>query len=248
MTGVLFVTGTDTDVGKTVTTAALAAALTADGRSVAVYKPAQAGTDANGDGDIDTIRRLTGLTAVGEGARLPEPMAPVAAATRAGVTLPPARAHLDAIRALAERHDHTLVEGAGGLLVHLDHDGNTLADLAAALPDGLSSTVVVCRSGLGTLNHTDLVLEALARRRVTTAGLVIGSWPVEPTDVELDNRAELSRRAAVLGAVPEASGDLAPHRFRELAPAWFRADGAPGHPTGLVRSCSSISARWKSAG
>ena len=228
MTGVLFVTGTDTDVGKTVTTAALAAALAAGGRSVAVYKPAQAGTDARGDGDIDTIRRLTGITAVGEGVRLPEPMAPVAAATRAGVTLPQARAHLDTIHDLAERHDHTLVEGAGGLLVHLDHDGTTLADLAVALPAGLSSTVVVCRGRLGTLNHTDLVLEALARRRVSVAGLVIGSWPAAPTDVDLDNRAELSRRGALIGAVPEASGSLAPQRFRELAPDWFRPPVSPG--------------------
>ena len=223
---VVVVTGTDTDVGKTVTTAALAAALIADGRSVAVYKPTQAGTDAHGDGDIDTIRRLTGVTAASEGIRLPEPMAPVAAAARAGVTLPPARAHLDAIRELAERHDHTLVEGAGGLLVHLDHDGTTLADLAAALPGGPAPAVVVCRSGLGTLNHTDLVLEALATRGVPAAGLVIGSWPAEPTDVDRDNRAELARRAPLIGSVPEGSGDRAPHRFRELAPAWFPAGGA----------------------
>ncbi len=225
VTGALFVTGTDTGVGKTVTTAALAAALAADGRSVAVYKPTQAGTDAHGDGDIDTVRHLTGLTSVGEGVRLPDPMAPVAAAARAGVTLPPARAHLAAIRELAERHDHTLVEGAGGLLVHLDQDGTTLADLAAALPGGPASAVVVCRSGLGTLNHTDLVLEALARRRVPVAGLVIGSWPAEPTDVDRDNHAELARRAPLIGSVPEASGDRVPERFRELAPTWFR-DGA----------------------
>lgn len=226
---VLFVTGTDTDVGKTVTTAALAAALAADGRSVAVYKPTQAGTDENGAGDIDTIRRLTGLTAVSEGIRLPEQMAPVAAATRTGVTLPRARVHLDTIRDLVTRHDHTLVEGAGGLLVHLDHDGSTLADLAAALPGGLCSTVVVCRSGLGTLNHTDLVLEALVRRRVSVTGLMIGSWPAGPTDVDRDNRVELSRRAGVIGAVPAASGSLVPHRFRELAPAWFRDGSIPNH-------------------
>lgn len=227
---VVVVTGTDTDVGKTVTTAALAAALIAGGRSVAVYKPTQAGTDAGGDGDVDTIRRLTGVTAASEGIRLPEPMAPVAAAARAGVPLPPVRAHLDAIHALAGRHDHTLVEGAGGLLVHLDQDGNTLADLAVGLPGSLASVLVVCRSGLGTLNHTDLVLEALASRRVPVAGLVIGSWPAEPMDVDRDNHAELARRADLIGSVPEGSGDRAPHRFRELAPTWFRDVAGCVHP------------------
>ena len=219
MTGVLVVTGTDTDVGKTVATAALAAALAAVGRSVAVYKPAQAGTDAHGHGDVDTVRRLTGLTAVSEGVRLPEPMAPVAAAAGAGVALPPVGAHRETIRALAERHDHTLVEGSGGLLVHLDHDGGTLADLAVALPG--ATALVVCRSGLGTLNHTDLVLEALARRGVPTAGLAIGSWPRRPSEIDLDNRAELARRGEIIGAVPAGAGSLTPTRFRELAPSWF---------------------------
>ncbi|TCK26865.1 dethiobiotin synthase [Pseudonocardia endophytica] len=211
---VRFVTGTDTDVGKTITTAALAAALVADGRSVAVYKPVQAGTGEHGDGDVDTVRRLADVT-VAEGVRLPEPMAPVAAATRAGVALPPARAHLDRIAELAAHHDDVLVEGAGGVLVHLDHDATTLADLAEG-----AEAVVVCRSGLGTLNHTDLVLEALARRDVAVAGLVIGSWPAAPSEIDLDNRVELARRAPLLGAIPERSGALSPDRFRALAPGW----------------------------
>ncbi len=226
MTGiprVLFVTGTDTDVGKTITTAALASALAADGRSVAVYKPTQAGSDSAGEGDVDTVRRLTGLASVTEGIRLPEPMAPVAAADRAGVALPAARAHLDTIHDLAERHDHTLVEGAGGLLVQLDSEGHTLADLAAATPSGVASTIVVCRSGLGTLNHTDLVLEALTRRQVAITGLVIGSWPRTPTEIDVDNRRQLSRRAAPLvGEIPEHAGSLSSARFRSLAPTWMR--------------------------
>lgn len=219
---VLVMTGTDTDVGKTITTAALAAALAADGRSVAVYKPTQAGTDAAGEGDIDTIRRLSGVTSVSEGIRLPHPMAPVAAAGRAGTSLPPQATHLHTIRRLAARHDHTLVEGAGGLLVALDSDGTTIADLAAALPIDEASLVIVCRSGLGTLNHTDLVLEALGRRPVSVAGLVIGSWPHTPTDVDLDNRAVLARRPApLIGAIPESAGSLPPSRFRSEAPDWF---------------------------
>lgn len=90
------------------------------------------------------------------------------------------------------------------------------------MPDGVASTVVVCRSGLGTLNHTDLVLEALSRRSVAAAGLVIGAWPLTPTSIDIDNRERLGRRAApLIGAIPEGAGSLSPIRFRDLATLWF---------------------------
>jgi dethiobiotin synthetase len=221
----VFVTGTDTGVGKTVVTAALAATLAAAGRKVAVYKPVQAGLE-HGGGDIDVVRRLAGVD-VYEGIRLPDPMAPVAAARLAGMTLPAAAAHVATIRALAASHDHTLVEGAGGVLVQLDENGQTLADIAPATApaDGgdAPGAIVVCRAALGTLNHTELTVEALARRGVAIAGLVIGSWPREPTAVDLSNREYLSRHAVpLLGALPEQAGALRPGRFRAAARAWFQ--------------------------
>src|SRR6202012_1402509 len=88
MPPVVFITGTDTGVGKTIVTAALAATLMSLGRSVAVYKPTQAGLE-DGVGDIDVVRQFADAE-VEEGIRLPDPMAPVAAAKRAGVTLPTA--------------------------------------------------------------------------------------------------------------------------------------------------------------
>jgi dethiobiotin synthase len=218
---VLAITGTDTGVGKTIATAALAAALAAEGRSVAVYKPVQAGTE-DGDGDIDVVSRLAGHVNVREGVRLPHPMAPVAAAARAGVRLPPLQHHVDTIRQLRAQHDDVLVEGAGGLLVELDHDGHTVADLALALP---ASAVVVCRSGLGTLNHTALTLEALTRRGIAVEGLVIGSWPHRPTEIDVSNRAHLELAAPLLAALPEGAGS----GFDGLAPEWFRL--RRGRPT-----------------
>jgi dethiobiotin synthase len=196
---ILVVTGTDTGVGKTVATAALAATLPG---TVTVYKPTQAGTE-NGEGDVDVVRRLTGLGG-SEGVRLPDPMAPVAAARRAGVRLPEIAHHVEAVRRLAATHDHVLVEGAGGLLVELDEEGHTLADLAAALA---APVVVVCRSGLGTLNHTALTVEALRRRGITLAGVLIGSWPADPTAIERDNRRHLERYG-LLGALPAEAGLL----------------------------------------
>ena len=225
---VVFVTGTDTGVGKTIVTAALTAALTSAGRSVIVYKPTQAGLE-NNEGDIDVVHRLTG-SAVHEGIRLPDPMAPVAAAQLAGMTLPTVAEHVATIHRLAAEHDHTLVEGAGGILVALDQQGCTLADIATATADpgashitgNATGAIVVCRAALGTLNHTELTIEALSNRGIAIAGLVIGSWPRDPGPVELSNRDYLSRHALpLLGAVPEQAGDLQPAQFQSAAADWF---------------------------
>jgi dethiobiotin synthase len=221
---ILVVTGTDTDVGKTITTAALAAALlTQPGtapRSVAVDKPTQTGVEPGQPGDMDEVRRLAGVP-VSEGVRLRAAMAPVAAADRESAELPDLAVHVARIRALAAGHDRVLVEGAGGLLVHLDRSGRTLADLTNALAPA-ASVVVVCRSGLGTLNHTELTLEALARRRLPVAGLVIGSWPAEPDDIDLDNRRYLAGLGVpMLGAVPAGASRLALDAFTRHAGGWF---------------------------
>ncbi len=129
---VILVTGTDTGVGKTITSAAITAALHARGRTVAVYKPCQSG-NALGDSDCAEVARLADPVTSEAGVVLEEPMAPVPAAALDEVTLPSLAAHANRIRELTARHDHVLVEGAGGLLVELDHDGGTLADLGTHL-------------------------------------------------------------------------------------------------------------------
>jgi dethiobiotin synthetase len=218
----MFITGTDTGVGKTVATAALAATLSGAGRSVAAYKPTQAGLE-EGVGDVDVVARLSGVQSVHEGIRLRYPMAPVAAAARAGVVLPPRTEHLQTIGSLSASHDVTLVEGAGGLLVALDGQGGTLADLAASGDASLASStfVVVCRATLGTLNHTALTLEALERRGFGAASLIIGAWPSEPAEIELSNWRELALMATLLGAIPAGAGALEPTAFQAAAPGWF---------------------------
>ena len=222
---VVLVTGTDTDVGKTVVTAALAAALQAGGASVAAYKPTQTGVVAGEGGDMGEVRRLGGIAAGVEGVRLALPMAPVAAAAREGLELPALSSHVAAIRALAAGHDHVLVEGAGGVLVELDGDANTMADLAMHFPG--AAVVVVCRSSLGTLNHTLLTLEALERRNVAAAGLVVGAWPQEPTEVELDNRDYFAALGTpLLGCLPAGAAMLTGEQFRAAAPGWLAVDSA----------------------
>ncbi|MET3934261.1 dethiobiotin synthase [Arthrobacter sp. OAP107] len=214
---VILVTGTDTGVGKTITTAALAAALNGKGRSVAVFKPCQSGA-ADGDSDAAEIVRLAGVPAEA-GVVLQEPMAPVAAAAIDGTPLPALASHAGRIRELAATHDHVLIEGAGGVLVELDSDGGTLADLGSLLA---SPFVVVARPGLGTLNHTALTLEALAARGLEVLGVVLGSWPASPDAVHHSNRQVLgSLRVPVIGALPERASELSPADFRAGAAAWL---------------------------
>ncbi|MCW2914088.1 MAG: dethiobiotin synthase [Actinomycetia bacterium] len=212
----LVVTGTDTGVGKTVVTAALAALARARGASVAVVKPGQTGVGPDEPGDLQDVRRLAGVDDLHEFARFPDPLSPAAAARQA--ELPPVGlAHAaERIQALAEDHRLVIVEGAGGLLVRFDEEGATIADLARWLG---AAVVVVARPDLGTLNHTALTLEAMANRGVQLAGVVIGSWPGDPDLAMRSNIRDLETVAArpLAGALPAGSGALDPAEFLVVA-------------------------------
>ncbi|MDQ0841300.1 dethiobiotin synthase [Streptomyces sp. V1I6] len=217
---VIVVTGTGTEIGKTVVTAAVAAAALARGRSVAVLKPAQTGLAAGEDGDVEVVRRLAGEVTCAELARFPEPLAPATAARRAGLAPVRPKDVAEAAEKLAAEHDLVLVEGAGGLLVRLDDDGATLADAAAELG---APVLVVTPAGLGTLNMTALTAEALRARGLEQLGVVVGSWPGTPDLAARCNLADLPEAAGapLLGAVPEGAGALAPADFRARAATWL---------------------------
>ncbi len=220
---VLVVTGTGTGVGKTVVTAALAAVARRGGRSVAVVKPAQTGLAPGEPGDLAEIARLAGVGAADlhEPARFPAALSPAAAARHAG-RRGPALADLQAlVPRLAAQRDVVLVEGAGGLLVHFDDTGWTIADLAAAVG---AATVLVTGPGLGTLNHTQLCVEALAHRNVGCAGIVLGCWPVPPDEPDLAMRSNLEDLEQIVGAplagvLPAGAAALEPEPFAAAAVA-----------------------------
>ena len=216
--GILFVTGTGTGVGKTIVTAAVAALASEAGQRVAVVKLAQTGVQPgqhSGPGsdipDLETITRLSGVTDVHELARFPDPLSPEAAARVSGLP------EVDFARARG------LIEGAGGLLVRYDSGGATLADLAVALSEqGLDApALIVTAAGLGTLNHTALTLEAAAARKVTVAGVVIGSWPRDPGLAERENLIDLEILIGgpLAGVLPEGSSALGAREFRAVARA-----------------------------
>ena len=219
---IIFITGTDTGVGKTIVTAALAALARASGRRVAVVKAVQTGVATDEPGDLDEVRRLAGIDDLHELARFSDPLAPATAARRANLPAPAVAQLAACIRGLVDR-DLVLVEGGGGLLVHLDAAGGTLADLAGELD---APAIVVAHAGLGTLNASALTCEALGARRVECLGLVIGAWPAAPDLAATSNLDDLPAYTGqrVLGRLPEGAATLAPDAFLEVAKAWIDAE------------------------
>jgi dethiobiotin synthetase len=210
----LVVTGTNTGVGKTVATAALACHARLTGIDVAVCKPVQTGSPR--DDDLADIARLSGITDLRGSWRYPEPLAPVAAAQRAGLALPTRAELVGSVRAADAKL--VLVEGAGGLLVELGEDGATLRDVAMDLA---APVLVVVAAGLGTLNHTALTLESLASQGIPCAGLVIGAWPADPGPAEEGNREALSSLAPLRAVLPAGLGAMSATEFEAVSASAF---------------------------
>ena len=193
-----FVTGTGTDVGKTVVAAVLARAQAAQGRKVAVFKPAVSGLNdygpADGEGwdkvaeapDHELLRLASGSTQSDDEIapyRYGPAVSPHLAAEMAGEPIDPERLR-GAARAAAEGADLLVCEGVGGFLVPLTAD-YLVRDLARelALP-----MVIVASPGLGTINHTLLTLEAVRAAGLEVGAVVLTPWPEEPSAMEASNR------------------------------------------------------------
>ena len=163
----VFVTGTDTGVGKTVVSAALLLQLRRHG-PVRFWKPIQTGIEQ--DNDTETVQRLSDCAPrelLNAGIRLPRPLSPHLAAAAASAVI-----DLDDLVTLQSAQppdERWIVEGAGGALVPIN-DRELMIDLMARL--GLP-VVVAARTRLGTINHTLLTLEALRHRGLDVAGVVM---------------------------------------------------------------------------
>ncbi len=189
----VFVTGTDTGIGKTVVSAALMLRLRLE-HAVRYWKPIQTGIEQ--DDDTAEVARLADCRPdelLKAGVRLPRPLSPHLAAQLTGTTID-LQPLVDSLHRAAAPDTSFIVEGAGGVLVPIN-DTELMIDLIArlALP-----VVVVSRSTLGTINHTLLTLEALRRRSLTVAGVVLAGPP------NAGNREAIERygSAPVLGEMP----------------------------------------------
>ena len=212
----LFVTGTDTGVGKTVLASAIVAALRADGAAVTALKPVVTGLDepatTEWPHDHELLARVAGRRP-SEVALLTfgPPVSPHLAAELAGAVVSGQRIEA-AVRHRATDAEAVVVEGVGGLLVPVSESYDVRA-LASALGMPL---LIAARPGVGTINHTLLTLEAARVAGLTVAGVVLTPWPSGPGRMELSNRETIAR----LGRVEVAT-------LRKVAPAqledWSRA-------------------------
>jgi dethiobiotin synthase len=218
---IVVVTGTGTDVGKTIAVAALAASARANGLSVGVCKPAQTGIAPGEPGDLAVVAALAGDVPTREPARYPEPLAPETAARRAGLAFVTSDDVRSAVADLAHTCDLVIVEGAGGVLVRLAPDV-TVLDVARDLG---AQVLVVTDPGLGTLNHTELTVREIRRAGLGVDGLIIGSWPREPDLAMTCNRGDLERLTGVpiVAVLPAGAGSLDPASFQNHAPTWVRS-------------------------
>ncbi|HEY1457949.1 MAG TPA: dethiobiotin synthase [Solirubrobacteraceae bacterium] len=208
----LFVTGTDTGVGKTVVSASLIASMVAAGERVRAFKPVVTGLDAppNSEAhelwpaDHELLASVADMSPEEVSPRRFGPaVSPHLAAELAGESIDPA-ALLARARGRRDdsqgEQDTLIVEGVGGLLVPLTDD-YSVCDFASAL--GLP-IVIVARPGLGTINHTLLTLRVARAAGLKTVAVVLTPWPPEPTVMERSNRATISRigEVEVAGLAP----------------------------------------------
>ena len=205
----IFVTGTGTEVGKTVVAAVIARSLVSAGQRVAVFKPAVTGLDPPADGpisgDIDRFsahradHELLRIAAGSEQSdeqiapyRYGPPASPHLAAALAGEQIEPERL-VEAAHAACQGADALVCEGVGGLLVPLSA-GYLVRDFAVEL--GLPLTIAA-PPGLGTINHTLLTIEAARAANLDVAAVVLTPWPASPSRIEESNRETIASLAQV---------------------------------------------------
>lgn len=201
----IFVTGTDTDVGKTVVTAGLAAVMQSLGYKAGVYKPFQSGAEEkNGflvSPDLAYVKQLDFYVETLSTYLLKPPTALYLAAEIDGVKMSLSSVARD-FQALKQNCETVLVEGAGGLLVPVTRE-ETMADVAKLLNIPI---LIVARPDLGTINHTLLTINEAKTRGLDIAGVVINRYPQGTDDVAIKTAPRLIEEYSdvnILGIVPD---------------------------------------------
>ncbi|MBI4832684.1 MAG: dethiobiotin synthase, partial [Candidatus Lindowbacteria bacterium] len=225
----IFITGTDTEIGKTVVAAGLALAFRESGLDVGVMKPVATGCRSNENRDTPSVTSLSlfsedvdylmGACGCKDGRELVcpqmlrEPLAPEVAAELEGVRID-VRKMTRAYKELRRRHDVLIVEGAGGLLVPVKKN-YFMVDLVVAFS---APIIIVARPGLGTINHTLLTRELARAKKIDVAGIIINNFVERPSLAERTNPDVIRRYSGdqLLGIMPH---------LRRVSVAHKRYDG-----------------------
>lgn len=213
----VFVTGTGTEVGKTVVSGAIARTLASEGTRVAVFKPAVTGLDGEGETDHALLRRAAGSEQSDEEIapyRYGPPMSPHLAAQLSGEEISRERL-LEAAGAAGAGADALVCEGVGGLLVPLAPD-YLVRDFAVDL--GLP-LVIAASPGLGTINHALLTMEAARSAGLAVTAVVLTPWSERPSAIEQSNR-------ETIAALGEVDVDTLPHLDLDSPQGWPRLPSA----------------------
>lgn len=204
----IFITGTDTSVGKTVAASVIARTLRNRGVNVGIMKPVTSGcSQRNGalvSDDAELLAWSAGIPEVTTDMApylLKKPLAPSEAASSDGVKINFSDIR-DAYNRLAQQYDFMIVEGAGGLMVPLA-GGLLVADLITALD---LPSLVVTRPSLGTINHTLLTTFAARQMGINVTGIVINNYPLQPGEAESSAPHLLGSLASapILGVFPHS--------------------------------------------
>ncbi len=208
MSKIIFIAGTDTNIGKTMVTGLFARFLLDQGYSVVTQKWAQSGSSSSSYGDIETHLKIMAKGKKDYQQYLPlmNPYSfrlaasPHLAARAAGVSIDTAKLK-KSTRNLAREFNFVLIEGTGGLLVPFN-EKELLIDLIAemSLP-----VILICGNKLGTINHTLLSLEALKARKIKTLGLIFNATGKKENKIILKDNLEIIEKISKIkcfGALP----------------------------------------------
>ena len=198
----IFITGTDTDVGKTLITGCIAKSLLKKGKKVAVYKPVQCGSLLKGkikSPDLAIVKNLSGIS---DGCLFNDYSFKFVSSPHLAAELEGKKVDAKLIKKrckeISKKFDYVLIEGAGGLMVPLTRDC-TFLDLMRELS---VPVLVVARAGLGTINHTSLTISALKANKIKIIGVVMNYF--RGGIIEDDNKKIIAQinNVSIIGAVP----------------------------------------------
>ncbi|EKE02549.1 MAG: hypothetical protein ACD_20C00363G0015 [uncultured bacterium] len=214
----IFITGTDTDVGKTVVTAGMAAVMQGLGYSIGVYKPVQTGSTDGGDTlispDLHFVHSIDPNILTKSSYDFINPVAPSLAAIIEEVEINP-NLFIRDYQELKSQCDIVLVEGAGGLLAPI-YQNFFVRDLVKLLNLPL---LIVARPDLGTINHTLMTIEAAKNHNIDILGVIISNYPADTDDIAIKTAPDIIHSLSgveILGVLPRIEGMMQDFNNQEL--------------------------------